>query len=52
MYGKKEVRKIKCTIMTIEELKQRAAASDAEAQYNLGIAYQFGDGAEKKWKRL
>ena len=38
--------------MNIEELKQRAAASDAEAQYNLGIAYQFGDGAEKKWKRL
>ena len=38
--------------MNIEELKQRAAAGDVETQYNLGIAYQFGDGAEKKWKRL
>ena len=38
--------------MTIEELKQRALQGDVEAQYNLGIAYQFGDGAEKKWKRL
>ena len=34
--------------MNIDELKQRAAAGDAEAQYNLGIAYQFGDGAERK----
>jgi TPR repeat protein len=32
----------------IERLKQRAATGDAEAQYNLGIAYQFGDGAERK----
>ena len=42
MYGKKEVRKVKCTIMNIEELKLRAAAGDAEAQFELGKAYECG----------
>ena len=43
MYGKKEVRKIKCTIMNIEELKLRAAAGDAEAQFELGKCYDKGE---------
>ena len=42
MYGKKEVRKIKCTIMNIDELKQRALQGDAEAQFELGKAYECG----------
>ena len=47
MYGKKEVRKIKCTIMNIEELKKRAAAGDAEAQFELGGNYWGGLGVEQ-----
>ena len=50
MYGKKEVRKIKCTIMNIEELKQRAAAGDAEAQFELGCAYEAGDGIQRNYR--
>ena len=46
MYGKKEVRKIKCTIMNIEELKKRAEAGDAEAMCDLGMAYFHGLGVE------
>ena len=58
MYGKKEVRKVKCTIMNIEELKLRAAAGDAEAQFELGKAYECGRDVvvnlweSVKWYRL
>ena len=44
--------------MNIEELKKRAAAGDAEAQYNVGNAYKRGEVVEQnyeeavKWWRL
>ena len=44
--------------MNIEELKKRAAAGDAEAQFNLGANYWYGLGVEQnyeeavKWWRL
>ena len=36
--------------MNIEELKQRAAASDAEAQFELGCAYEVGDGIQRNYR--
>ena len=45
------------TEQQIEEIKRKANAGDAEAQYNLGVAYQNGQGVPKnhieaaKWFR-
>lgn len=36
--------------MNIEELKQRAAAGDAEAQFNLGGNYWCGLGVEQNYE--
>lgn len=39
--------------MNIEELKQRAAAGDAEAQFELGKAYECGrDIVVKLWEAV
>ena len=36
--------------MNIEELKQRAAAGDAEAMCELGCAYEAGDGIQRNYR--
>ena len=36
--------------MNIEELKQRASQGDAEAQFELGCAYEVGDGIQRNYR--